>query len=155
MGGGTRPNREGVWARLRRLLGVPAGRRCAPEADLFSAIYDGDVGCAAELLEGGADPNAADRNLATPLHYAAYKGHPDVVELLIRHKADVNARDARGNTPLHYAAGRGHKQHKSKPRQEAGSSDVHQILLSYTLHNCEKRLKTATILHLQALLHVV
>jgi len=39
----------------------------------------------------------------TPLHYAAYVGHSDVVELLISKGADVGAIDLRCGTPLDYA----------------------------------------------------
>src|SRR5580704_5644017 len=40
----------------------------------------------------------------TPLHYAAMRGHKDVVELLLANGADVNAEDNFGETPLHCAA---------------------------------------------------
>lgn len=44
-----------------------------------------------------------DRNMVTPLHYAAYKNNPQTINLLIDHGLDVNAQDKNGNTPLHYA----------------------------------------------------
>jgi len=40
----------------------------------------------------------------TPLHWAAYENHTNVVELLLVSKADVNARDSFNKTPLFYAA---------------------------------------------------
>ena len=46
----------------------------------------------------------------TPLHYAAIKGHKEVVELLIAAGADVNAKDIDEWTPLHRAADAGHKE---------------------------------------------
>ena len=41
----------------------------------------------------------------TPLHLAAFFGHPKIAELLLAHAADVAARsrNANGNTPLHAA----------------------------------------------------
>ena len=41
----------------------------------------------------------------TPLHLAAFFGHPKIAELLLAHGADVTARsrNANGNTPLHAA----------------------------------------------------
>jgi hypothetical protein len=54
----------------------------------------------------------------TPLHYAAWKGHKDIVEFLLANKAEANAKDSRGYTPLHYAAA-------------TGNADVVGVLLSY------------------------
>jgi ankyrin repeat protein len=71
-----------------------------------------------ELLSANhADVNAKDNagyasldnGGATPLHYAADRGHQDVVELLLTSKAEVNARDSSGDTPLKRAAYMGHR----------------------------------------------
>jgi len=45
----------------------------------------------------------------TPLHWAALRGHEEVVETLIANDADVNAKDKDGFTPLHFAISNGHK----------------------------------------------
>lgn len=42
------------------------------------------------------------------LHWAADRGHSDVVRLLLARGATVDCRDAEGQTPLHYAASCGH-----------------------------------------------
>jgi len=48
-------------------------------------------------------------SLRTPLHKAAYFGHPEVVKFLISEfKVDTNAIDAEGETPMHDAARFGH-----------------------------------------------
>lgn len=48
--------------------------------------------------------NNRDAAGATPLHYAAFAGHCDVVRLLVQNGADINARDARfGATPAGWA----------------------------------------------------
>ncbi|MGM0674781.1 MAG: ankyrin repeat domain-containing protein [Spirochaetota bacterium] len=39
----------------------------------------------------------------TPLHWAAYNGHADIVRSLIDNGADVEATDILGRTPLHVA----------------------------------------------------
>lgn len=69
--------------------------------------------CAAGELERverlvAADPASVNTYGAdgwTPLHLAAFFGHPKIVELLIAHDADVvaSSRNSNGNTPLHAA----------------------------------------------------
>lgn len=76
-----------------------------------AAAYRADV--ARELVERGADPRAANRRGATPLHCAS-DGQPGsthwhpvaqaaVIECLVRAGADPNATDMNGVTPLHRA----------------------------------------------------
>ena len=57
-------------------------------------------------LAAGADPNAANREGITALHFAAGRGNePDAVKILLDAKADPNARDNQhAQTPLHCAA---------------------------------------------------
>ena len=56
-------------------------------------------------LTAGADPNAANREGITALHFAAGRGNePDAVKILLDAQADPNARDNRhSQTPLHSA----------------------------------------------------
>ena len=54
--------------------------------------------------------NAKNEWGGTPLHYATFGGHKEVVELLIAKGADVNAKDGVGETPLHWAAKEGNKE---------------------------------------------
>ena len=53
------------------------------------------------LLKYGADVNAQDRALRSPLHLAVYKGELEVAQMLVEHKADVNSLNKDGKTPLH------------------------------------------------------
>ena len=55
------------------------------------------------LLDGGANPNAANDRGKTVLHIAAVEAAPEIVSLLIRYGADVHAEDSEGETPLDYA----------------------------------------------------
>lgn len=43
----------------------------------------------------------------SPLHWAAARGHKDVVELLVANKIDINAKDNDGETPLNLAGKQG------------------------------------------------
>ncbi|KAJ8674875.1 hypothetical protein QAD02_010661 [Eretmocerus hayati] len=52
------------------------------------------------LLENGADANARDFEMNTPLHFAYRYGDVDVVKQLINHGADVNVRNLYGDIPL-------------------------------------------------------
>ena len=66
----------------------------SPEAD------ERDVADMVELVvAAGGDVNAVDRNLDTPLHYAARNGLNRVVELLVDHGADLTARNRGRSTP--------------------------------------------------------
>ena len=56
-----------------------------------------------ELIDAGADVNAADEDGQTALMAAAEKGHVSKVRLLLDKGANVNARDKSGKTALQYA----------------------------------------------------
>lgn len=52
--------------------------------------------------------NAVDLDGHTPLHYAIFQGHPDVVTLLLRRGAHPAMANVMGLTPLYIAASLGH-----------------------------------------------
>ena len=58
------------------------------------------------LVAYGAHIYARDVHGWTPLHYAAYMGHVDLVEQLLYYGADPQAADEQGRTPLHVTAGK-------------------------------------------------
>jgi len=57
-----------------------------------------------ELVDAGADINAADKDGSTPLRWAATRGLKNVVEVLVDEGADVIAADKDGWTVLRWAA---------------------------------------------------
>ena len=60
------------------------------------------------LCENGANLEAKDEHLCTPLHIACKKGSQDCVQLLLLRGSNINALDNRSWSPLHYAAYNGH-----------------------------------------------
>ena len=79
--------------------------------ELYQASEDGDVKEVENILSTGmADVSCIwGPHGATPLNYASWKGHKDVVELLLDAGADPKNEDVKGHTPLHLAAEYGHK----------------------------------------------
>ena len=61
-----------------------------------------------QLLEQGADVNAAAQNGETPLYWALSNGHLEVSRLLLDNGADVETVARDGGTLLHLASRRGH-----------------------------------------------
>ena len=55
--------------------------------------------------EQGRDPSCLEEDKETPLHYAARKGHVQIVNFLtlVKH-CDPTSRNSGGTTPIHWAA---------------------------------------------------
>jgi uncharacterized protein len=54
----------------------------------------------ARLVSEGYNPNQADRNGWTPLHFAAQECSLEAVKALLALGVDIDAQDSNGNTPL-------------------------------------------------------
>ena len=61
------------------------------------------------LLKCGAQVNAGDDQLMTPLHWAAIVGCPEVARILLEHGADVSPQNGSGYVPLHFVSNLGNK----------------------------------------------
>jgi len=76
----------------------------AIESQIHEAVEDGDLDKTKQHLTDGIDPNSAlEPRGVTPLHIAAGRCDPKIVEVLLENNAAVTLRDAFGDTPLHYA----------------------------------------------------
>ena len=72
--------------------------------ELFAAARRGDARAVETLLDAGVDVKAKTAYGATALHFAADKGHIEVVRVLLKHQADPNAADTFYKaTPLMWA----------------------------------------------------
>ncbi|XP_064401100.1 uncharacterized protein LOC135347138 isoform X2 [Halichondria panicea] len=98
-----RPSVDKVIVSLRKL--------CLqhPRMEFLDACKTDNVGVVLELLECGADPNQADKDGATAVHWASRKGHYTIVRVLLAAKATVNTQNKSGETPLWTASFNGHQ----------------------------------------------
>ena len=67
------------------------GKGIGQSSLIHDAALDGDIDEVQRQLDAGVDPNLKNSKGATPLFYAVYGGHLEIVELLITRGADVNA----------------------------------------------------------------
>jgi ankyrin repeat protein len=112
-------------------------RERIPSLDVFEASIIGDVDRLRSLLDG--EPSHATAYSAdgfTPLHFAAFFGHPDAVRLLLGRGAEVDAlgRGWMTGTALHSAAARSQTEivrlllaagANPRARQSGGSTPLH------------------------------
>lgn len=77
------------------------------DANLLESAKRGIVPAIIGFLARGANPNAADDNGGTALHWAVAKGSLDVVSILIEAGADSRKADKVGKTPLSLAEQKG------------------------------------------------
>ena len=80
------------------------------EQGIFDAVRSGRLDSVRALIE--LDPqlvNERDGGQRTPLHWAARKGDPEILEYLIKKGADPNALDEDKATPLVNAVANGHR----------------------------------------------
>lgn len=74
-------------------------------AALMEAAKEGKLKEVEVLLETGAHVKATDKDGWTPLMWASWGCHPELVKLLVNNGADLNARDKKGQTALSSTAG--------------------------------------------------
>ncbi len=82
------------------LLAVAAAAAGASDLQLVQAAKSRDWDTVADLLRQGADPDAAQADGATALHWAAHWDNVEALERLLAAGANVNAENALHATPL-------------------------------------------------------
>ena len=79
----------------------------AAAGPVLDAVVSNDIAALEAFLADGADPD--EPGVATPLYFAAQRGHLEVAGLLISHGAEVNNLSKWG-APLHIAARKGYEE---------------------------------------------
>jgi uncharacterized protein len=93
---------------LFAFFAVCVSARADSSLDLIIAAGHGETNTVRQLLDQGADANAADSYGITALMYAAHSGSTSTVKLLLEKRANANAKAAMlGLTALMNAAGFG------------------------------------------------
>ena len=92
---------QGAVAVLLRKYG---GKTCVELEALIDSAKKGDINGIKQHLAAGGDVSYRNKNGDTPLNYAAFLGHVEIVEVLVENGADVNAKGLADWTPLHLAA---------------------------------------------------
>lgn len=107
-------------------MDVNAQRQQDRHTPLHIACHHGSPEIAQLLLDHGANANAEDRFLRTPLHlvagghYSIQEGGIRVARLLLEHGVDITAQDSNRETPLHAAS-------------SSGRLEIAQMLLERTI----------------------
>eukprot|EP00735_Rhodelphis_limneticus_P002277 TRINITY_DN13084_c0_g1::TRINITY_DN13084_c0_g1_i1::g.10659::m.10659 TRINITY_DN13084_c0_g1::TRINITY_DN13084_c0_g1_i1::g.10659 ORF type:complete len:498 (-),score=89.96,sp/Q502K3/ANR52_DANRE/32.05/4e-20,sp/Q502K3/ANR52_DANRE/30.21/4e-13,sp/Q502K3/ANR52_DANRE/28.57/1e-12,sp/Q502K3/ANR52_DANRE/25.07/1e-10,sp/Q502K3/ANR52_DANRE/30.43/2e-10,sp/Q502K3/ANR52_DANRE/28.36/2e-10,sp/Q502K3/ANR52_DANRE/35.81/7e-10,sp/Q502K3/ANR52_DANRE/31.29/6e-09,sp/Q502K3/ANR52_DANRE/31.21/7e-07,sp/Q502K3/ANR52_DANRE/28.71/ len=80
------------------------------DTPLHRAAWNGQTACAEALLQNlpPGYTNSQNNQKMTPLHFAAMKGHVEIIRLLLAYGADSTARSVIGWCAIHYAAAQGH-----------------------------------------------
>jgi ankyrin repeat protein len=86
--------------RLLVAVGLTGVAGAAAASELANLIEAGQRRAAIDLIEQGADVNAAQGDGTTPLHWAVYRVDIEMTALLLGHGADPGAVNAYGSSPL-------------------------------------------------------
>src|SRR5437879_4459818 len=70
-------------------------------ANMARAAQSNDAALVRSLIANDGNPNQADGDSRTGLHYAAVNGNLTIIAILIKASARLDVKDKLGNTPLH------------------------------------------------------
>ena len=89
------------------LAAVASGAAAAEQASLLATAKSGTAAEVQKLLKGGANPNEADADSTSALHWAVHRGAVDSVRALLMRGAAVDAENRYGVRPAYLAAENG------------------------------------------------
>ena len=92
---------------LLPLCGIAVGASGAENGSLLAAVKDGNAASLRSLLAERADPNEADADGTSVLHWAVHNGEIESVATLLAAGADVDAPNRYGVRPSYLAAENG------------------------------------------------
>ncbi len=81
-------------------IALIASAKALADSRLADLIESGRVAAAIELIDAGADVNAAQRDGTTPLHWAAYRVQTELVRRLLAQGAQADVMNRFGASPL-------------------------------------------------------
>lgn len=98
----------GEEAAARRILAEHPGAVASLSEDdrgqVAHAARNNNTAAVRLMLECGLPVDARGQHHATPLHWAAFHGNPEMIEAILRFKPPLEATDTDyGGTPLHWA----------------------------------------------------
>lgn len=79
------------------------------DSDLLEAAENGKIKNVEQALEEGANVEVIDDRGMKPIHWAAFRGHSEIVRILIERGANVNATNTALWTPIMHASLEGHE----------------------------------------------
>lgn len=88
------------FQRVKHSGNTPLHMAASAMAMKTAKTLDDDIGCLTELLEQGAEPNAANKAGVTPLLDACSAGNEALVDLLLSYGADINKLNHAGESCL-------------------------------------------------------
>ncbi|MHA2142869.1 MAG: ankyrin repeat domain-containing protein [Candidatus Thorarchaeota archaeon] len=78
------------------------------DSQLQDAAHDGDLEGVRSAITNGADVEVIDGRGMKAIHWAALRGHKDIVGLLLENGADANGKNSADWTPIMHASMEGH-----------------------------------------------